>query len=75
MTTAQADEAILGPSEHAAKLAAQYTIGTAYDPFRHFFRTLLPLLTFSDPGVQVDESRRQQTRGGRRERFRSDSNV
>jgi hypothetical protein len=43
MTTAQADVAILRPAEHPAEFAAQNTIGTAYDPFRHFLQTLLPL--------------------------------
>ncbi len=43
MTTAQADVTVLRPAKHATKLAAQHTIGTAYDPFRHFLRILLPL--------------------------------
>lgn len=43
MTATQADEAVLRPAQHTAELAAQYTIGTAYDHFRHFLRTLLPL--------------------------------
>jgi hypothetical protein len=43
MTTAQADVTVLRSAEHATELAAQDTIGTAYDHFRHFLRTLLPL--------------------------------
>jgi hypothetical protein len=43
VTTAQANVAFFRSSKHATKLAACDTIGTAYDPFRHFLRTLLPL--------------------------------
>lgn len=42
MATAEADVTILRPAEHAAEFAAQNTIGTAHDHFRHFLRTLLP---------------------------------
>lgn len=64
MTTAQANVAVFRPAKHAAELAAQNTIGTAYDPFRHFSRTLLPLTPGAlDPGRR---SRRVRTRGGRR---------
>jgi hypothetical protein len=58
MTTAQADVAVLRPAEHAAELAAQHTIGTAYDPFRHFSRTLLPRFYFSGARIGVDDDRR-----------------
>jgi hypothetical protein len=36
MTAAQADVGRLRPAEHAAELAPENTIGTAYDPFGHF---------------------------------------
>jgi hypothetical protein len=39
MTTTQADVAVLRPSKHATEFAAQNTIRTAHDHFRHFFES------------------------------------
>lgn len=42
VSTTQANVTRLGALEHAAELPAQNTIGTAYDPFGHFYEFSFP---------------------------------
>jgi hypothetical protein len=44
VTAAQADVAFFRSSKHATKLAACDTVGTTYDPFRHFYELSFPSL-------------------------------
>jgi hypothetical protein len=75
MATAEADATILRPAEHAAELAAQNTIGTAHDHFRHFLPTLLPFCL--ERRTQLDVGQWCRLRSGRvgeaRNTLRSDS--
>jgi hypothetical protein len=74
VTTTQTDVARLRSLEHAAEFAAQNTIGTAHDHFRHFLRSLLPLSLAHENQIAGRVRRpRSGLAGEGMERIRSDS--